>query len=727
MNIVAAAFAIVVLLSASGLHAQPFWERIPGPNGTFSVVSLAEDATGGKLYAGTPSGGGIYLSTNQGANWTPKTTGLPVNTQVNDVIALQNGTVLAISGAIYRSTNSGNTWEPIAGGPPNMSNLHLTASGTLFAGSELGAGGEGIYRSTNGGDTWVQTRTGLPTYVIGPITYVRSVSSVTSDGSGNLYASVNSGNANTEVGVYKSVNNGDSWTRMSNGLLANTNVKPVMVAGGTIYVGVRNRVYKSTDGAASWSETDSIPIASSLLIRHLTRNSSGDIFASTTGGTFRAGAGGTGWTSISNPYGSAQDFMITSDGAYYSAGLDALGADGGIRKTTNGGTSWFDATEGINNAWTNSFTVTPAGGIFNGVGRGRIDYSHNNGATFSRVTVPFTGSATLATITALNGNATGVIVAGASEGLFTSTDNGATWTKTSTSANPRAFAREQGGSFLAGSAGGVWRSTNNGQSWTSLGGGGNVYSLFVTGAGTILAGTFNAGINRSTDGGSNWSNSGTALFGTVTIGRLVQLANGNIYVHTLGGIFRSTNDGDTWAAVTGTPVGVQYRTLAGAGNVLLLGTPSGLYKTTNEGGNWTTHSEGLLNTILDHLAFAPDGRLYGAGGAGIYRTVNPIVTSVQPISNNLPGEFRLEQNYPNPFNPTTRIKFYLPLSVGTAHVTSLRVYDLLGREVATLVNEAKAQGAYEVTWNVEGMASGVYFYRLTLGSFAETRKLVLLQ
>ncbi|MDL1893240.1 hypothetical protein FBQ87_10185, partial [Sphingobacteriales bacterium CHB3] len=122
MNIVAAAFAIVVLLSASGLHAQPFWERIPGPNGTFSVVSLAEDATGGKLYAGTPSGGGIYLSTNQGANWTPKTTGLPVNTQVNDVIALQNGTVLAISGAIYRSTNSGNTWEPIAGGPPNMSN-----------------------------------------------------------------------------------------------------------------------------------------------------------------------------------------------------------------------------------------------------------------------------------------------------------------------------------------------------------------------------------------------------------------------------------------------------------------------------------------------------------------------------------------------------------------------------------------------------------------------------
>lgn len=729
MKIVATAFVIMVLHSVSGLHAQPFWERIPGPNGTFSIVTLAEDVAGGKLYAGTPSGGGIYLSTNQGANWTPKSSGLSANTQVNDIIVLQNGTVVAISAAMYRSTNSGNTWEPIAGSPASMTNLHLTAAGIIFAGSEITAGGAGIYRSTDGGGTWVQTRTGLPTYVIGPITYVRSVSSVTSDGSGNLYAAVNSGDANTEVGVYKSVNNGDSWTRMSNGLLANTNVKPVMVSGGTVYVGVRNRVYKSTDGAASWTQTDSIPIASSLLVRHLEKNSSGDIFASTTGGTYRAAAGGTGWTSISNPYGSAQDFMIASDGAYYSAGLDAFGANGGIRKTTNGGTSWFDVTGGINNAFTTTLAITPAGGIFNGIGRGTIDYSLDNGATFSRATVPFTGQSTLASITALSGNATGVVVAAASEGLFTSTDNGATWTKTSTSANPRAFAREQAGSFLAGSASNVYRSTNNGQTWISLGGGGNVYSLFVTGTGTILAGTFNAGINRSTDGGSIWTNSGTTFFGNVTIGRFVQLANGNIYVHTLGGIFRSTNDGEAWAAVTGTPVGVQYRTLAGTGNVLLLGTPSGLYKTTNEGGDWTTHSEGLLNTILDHLAFAPDGRLYGAGGAGIYRTVNPIVTSVQQASSGLPGDFMLEQNYPNPFNPTTRIKFTLSSQERDgvrSHVT-LKVYDLLGREVATLVNEAKAQGAYEVTWNAEGMASGVYFYRLTLGSFAETRKLVLLQ
>jgi hypothetical protein len=724
MKIVATSFALALLLRASGLHAQPFWERIPGPNGTFNVVSLAEDVAGGKFYAGTPSGGGVYLSTNQGASWAPRATGLPVNTQVNDIIVLQNGTVLAISGAIYRSTNSGNSWEPIAGSPANMTNLHLTAAGTLFAGSEVAAGGEGIYRSTDGGGTWVQTRSGLPTYVIGPITYVRSVSSVTSDGSGNLYATVNSGNANTEVGVYKSVNNGDSWTRMSSGLLANTNVKPVMVAGGIIYVGVRNRVYKSTDGASSWTQTDSIPIASSLLIRHLVQNSSGEIFASTTGGTFRAAAGGTGWTSIANPYGSAQDFMVASNGAYFTAGLDAWGTSGGIQKSTDNGATWLAANDGINNTLTLALTVTPTGGIFNGLGGGRVDYSHDNGATFTRAFLPYTGQFALAALAAIRGKAPDIIVAGTGEGIHMSSNNGASWTKTST-APGRAITLDLAANFIVGGGGGVQRSTNNGQTWNSLGGGGDVYSLLVTNTGTILAGTYNSGINRTTNGGTNWTNSGTTLFGNVTIGKFVQLPSSNIYVHTLGGMFRSTDDGASWAAVAGTPVGVQYRTLTSAGGTLLLGTPSGLYMSTNEGGSWTNHATGLLNTFLDYLSLAPDGRLYGAGGAGIYRTVNPIVTGVQHFSNDIPGEFRLEQNYPNPFNPTTKVKFQIPNL--KPQTVSLKVYDILGREVRTLVNENLQPGSYEVTFDASGLSSGAYLYRLTAGGFTQTKRMVLMR
>ena len=88
-----------------------------------------------------------------------------------------------------------------------------------------------------------------------------------------------------------------------------------------------------------------------------------------------------------------------------------------------------------------------------------------------------------------------------------------------------------------------------------------------------------------------------------------------------------------------------------------------------------------------------------------------------------PTTFALHQNYPNPFNPSTTIRFQLPTQ---AHVT-LKVFDLLGREVAMLVNELKQPAAYSVQWNAGGMASGVYFYQLQSGSWVDVKKLILLR
>ena len=89
----------------------------------------------------------------------------------------------------------------------------------------------------------------------------------------------------------------------------------------------------------------------------------------------------------------------------------------------------------------------------------------------------------------------------------------------------------------------------------------------------------------------------------------------------------------------------------------------------------------------------------------------------------LPGEVKLFQNYPNPFNPTTVIRYELP----QASEVKLVVYDVLGREVAVLVNERKLPGRYTVKFDATGVASGVYFYRLQAGSFVEVRKLVVLK
>ena len=89
----------------------------------------------------------------------------------------------------------------------------------------------------------------------------------------------------------------------------------------------------------------------------------------------------------------------------------------------------------------------------------------------------------------------------------------------------------------------------------------------------------------------------------------------------------------------------------------------------------------------------------------------------------LPGRFSLAQNYPNPFNPTTVIRYQLSVVSEVA----LSVYDLQGRKVRTLVSERQAAGSYQVTFNTEGLSSGVYFYRLEAGGMHAVRKMVLLQ
>ncbi len=107
---------------------------------------------------------------------------------------------------------------------------------------------------------------------------------------------------------------------------------------------------------------------------------------------------------------------------------------------------------------------------------------------------------------------------------------------------------------------------------------------------------------------------------------------------------------------------------------------------------------------------------------------NGFVIGVEPISSEVPQQFELYQNYPNPFNPTTKIKFSIP-PVGQRHAFDLLlvIYDILGREVVTLVNEELKPGTYEVEWNASNYPSGVYFYKLTTDSYSETKKMVLIK
>jgi photosystem II stability/assembly factor-like uncharacterized protein len=149
---------------------------------------------------------------------------------------------------------------------------------------------------------------------------------------------------------------------------------------------------------------------------------------------------------------------------------------------------------------------------------------------------------------------------------------------------------------------------------------------------------------------------------------------------------------------------------------------NGVILETFDGGNeWSVQVEGLV-APLNGLDFK-DGSGWAVGDNGLVLKIDG-VTGVKenPVAIS-PNTFSLSQNYPNPFNPTTKIKY----TISQQSYVTLKVYDVLGNEVTTLVNEEKPAGIYELTWSTENLSSGVYFYQLHAQNFSETKKMILLR
>ncbi len=166
-----------------------------------------------------------------------------------------------------------------------------------------------------------------------------------------------------------------------------------------------------------------------------------------------------------------------------------------------------------------------------------------------------------------------------------------------------------------------------------------------------------------------------------------------------------------------------------SGTNLFAGTWAGVFLSTNNGTSWTAVNNGLPNINAGVCAFAVSGTNLFAGTyvGGVWRRpLSEMITDVEEVEQ-LPNNFTLKQNCPNPFNPSTKISWLVP--VGSWQ--TLKVYDVLGNEVATLVNEYKLAGSYEVEFSTIGGAvnlpSGVYFYRIQAGDFIQTKKLVLMK
>jgi hypothetical protein len=187
------------------------------------------------------------------------------------------------------------------------------------------------------------------------------------------------------------------------------------------------------------------------------------------------------------------------------------------------------------------------------------------------------------------------------------------------------------------------------------------------------------------------------------------------------GVLRSTDNGISWQNVLPSVVAGWFA-VNPEGHIFLSTYNSYVYRSVDGGLTWQQLRTGMTTSGTQGIAVNDSGVVFvGTLNGQVYRSAQPIV-SVDDHSEH-PREFVLYQNYPNPFNPSTTIRFTIPDS----RFTSLRIYNLLGEEVATLVNEVKQPGQYEVKWDAEGLVSGVYLYRLEAGEFRETKRMVLMR
>jgi photosystem II stability/assembly factor-like uncharacterized protein len=297
--------------------------------------------------------------------------------------------------------------------------------------------------------------------------------------------------------------------------------------------------------------------------------------------------------------------------------------------------------------------------------------------------------------------------------------------------------------FNSNLTGGIFRTTNGGINWNIIEQPVGGFPFFInSNTGWLMPinsggiGTTSDSIRKTTNGGLNW----TAPWGTnAQVGfNAIHFSdiNNGWAVGKNGLILKTTNGGNSWTYVTNTGITSSYKSKT----VFFLNANTGWIGTkedntnnvfvlyTNNGGNsWTfqTPATGGSSIFNIHFFDALNGGLTSEDN--ILHTTNGGVW-VKNISTEVPLAFSLEQNYPNPFNPTTNIRFDLPKS-GSVRLV---VFDALGREVATLVNEKLQPGTYEVDWpapsgNGSSFASGVYFYKLSASNFVDVKKMLMIK
>ncbi|HUI65029.1 MAG TPA: T9SS type A sorting domain-containing protein, partial [Bacteroidota bacterium] len=619
----------------------------------------------------------------------------------------------------------------------------------------------GIFLSTDSGTSWTGGDTGL----VDQFGQTPGVSAFAVSGS-SLFAG-------TYVsGVFLSTNDGTSWTAVNSGL-TDSHVTTLVLSGTSLFAGTGSGVFRSTDRGANWTVVSSGLPKTDFNSEVLALAVSGtNLFAGTRGyGIFRSTDGGASWTPVdSGLTNSSVQVLAVSPTSDAPGGRNLFaGTYSGVFRSTDDGARWMDANSGLtNNAFLYALGISPASDatgridLFAGTNYG-VFRSTNSGIQWTVADFGIDNESPVFAI-AVSGNN---IIAGSfpprggqpdNGGIYVSSNSGTTWAapdsglphvRDASSTYVSALAVSGTNLFAAvednrgeGTAG-IFRSTNGGTTWSEADAGlvdqyrigPSVNAIAISGT-HLLAGTESSsdgpfylpgGVYLSTNNGTSWTAANSGLASTSV--RALAVSGTNLFAGTANGVFISTNDAASWTAVDSGLTSRSVRALVvspvpdgKAGINLFAGTDSdGVFLSTNSGTNWTSVNTGLPKTSVSALAASGGNVFAGTEASGVWRRpLSEMITSVEGSSAILPMQFTLAQNYPNPFNPTTSIRYAVP---SRTHVT-LSVYNTLGQLVSTLVNGEEDPGFHEVRFDGSNLASGVYFYRIQAGIFTQARRLL---
>lgn len=378
-----------------------------------------------------------------------------------------------------------------------------------------------------------------------------------------------------------------------------------------------------------------------------------------------------------------------------AVGVNQMGGGGIILRTTDGGESWIDRTSQTYDYLSSICFINENVGIIIGSG-GTILRTTNGGQDWFLHTI-LPGSLQILSGISFSDENYGTIVGGYSSGhgiIFRTTNGGQNWFEQVCPTYRRLssvhFINSDIGAAV-GEYGTILRTTNGGQNW------------FFQSSGTTndLNSICFTDVNNGTVVGIDWN-----------------LREGII--------LRTTDGGNTWIKIIDRGVPSLYDLHFANNNIgWVTGDCGWILKTTDGGTSWNKLNTGAQRD-LRAIHFIDSETGWAVGFNQVLKTTNGGITGFIPEDEkkkHTPENFSLSQNYPNPFNPRTKISWQSP--VNSRQV--LKVFDVLGNEVAMLVNEEKEAGYHSIDFNASELPSGVYFYQLKSGNFIETKKMMLLR